>query len=134
MAGKTNRRKTSSKASSSSVKPRASAKKTTGKRKKISYKQEYVKLLEKTNKTLFKEVKAIRKAIVVPQKAKAEAFPRETQPSTIKSPKIKVRSGSVQEQILEQLSEITMKINARDAMFEDLVNSPGKIVGDFFND
>jgi hypothetical protein len=130
MAKKASGGKTSSKASSS-IKSSKSVK-AASKRKRISYKQEYVKLLEKTNKTLFKEVKAIRKAIVMPQKAQVEAFPKE--PTPIRKPAIKVRKGSVQEQILAELSEISYQINARDTMFDDLVNSPGKITGDYFND
>ena len=131
MAGKSTGGKTTSKASSS-IKPKKSVK-TASKRKRISYKQEYVKLLEKTNKTLFKEVKAIRKAIVIPQKAEVEAFPKTSSTPVVKSP-IKVRKGSIQEQILEQLSEISFQINARQNMFDELVDSPGKITGDYFHE
>ncbi len=132
------------KSSTSSLSPSAknTPKKATGKRKKISYKQEYVKLLEKTNKALLKDVKAIRKAIEIPKETKKvfpetyEAFPKdELRVSPIK-PTPKVRSGSVQEEILNQLNEISRQIRAREVMFDELVNSPGKLTmgEDFFND
>lgn len=136
MAKKLSSGKSSTKSLSSSVsKP---VKKTTRGRKKISYKQEYVKLLEKTNKVLLKEVKTIRKAIVMPkEEVYKEAFPQErTQPTTttIKKPAIKVRKGTIQEQILEELAEISYQIKARDIMFDELVNGSAKITGEYFND
>jgi|688.fasta_scaffold52828_3 hypothetical protein len=132
MAKKLSSGKTSTDSLSSSVKK--PVKKTTRGRKKISYKQEYVKLLEKTNKVLLKEVKTIRKAIVMPKEpvVSRQAFPKE--PTTIKKPVIKVRKGTVQEQILDELAEISYQIKARDTMFDDLVNGSGKITGDYFND
>lgn len=136
MAKKLSSGKSSTKSLSSSVsKP---VKKTTRGRKKISYKQEYVKLLEKTNKVLLKEVKTIRKAIVMPkEEVYKEAFPQERiQPTTttIKKPAIKVRKGTIQEQILDELAEISYQIKARDIMFDELVNGSAKITGEYFND
>ena len=46
------------------VKATAAKKKTTAKKtSRVSYKQEYIKLLQKTNKTLTKEIRGIKKAI-----------------------------------------------------------------------
>ena len=133
MAKKLSSGKPSTNSLSSSVKK--PVKKTTRGRKKISYKQEYVKLLEKTNKVLLKEVKTIRKAIVMPkEEIRREAFPKEPITTTIKKPVIKVRKGTVQEQILDELAEISYQIKARDAMFDELVNGSGKITGEYFND
>lgn len=133
MAKKLSSGKPSTNSLSSSVKK--PVKKTTRGRKKISYKQEYVKLLEKTNKVLLKEVKTIRKAIVMPkEEIRREAFPKEPITTTIKKPVIKVRKGTVQEQILDELADISYQIKARDAMFDDLVNGSGKITGEYFND
>lgn len=136
MAKKLSSGKSSTKSLSSSVsKP---VKKTTRGRKKISYKQEYVKLLEKTNKVLLKEVKTIRKAIVMPkEEVYKEAFPQERiqqTTTTIKKPAIKVRKGTIQEQILDELAEISYQIKARDIMFDELVNGSAKITGEYFND
>lgn len=137
MAKKLSSGKSSTKSLSSSVsKP---VKKTTRGRKKISYKQEYVKLLEKTNKVLLKEVKTIRKAIPMPkEEVYKEAFPQEkiqlTTTTTIKKPAIKVRKGTIQEQILDELAEISYQIKARDTMFDELVNGSAKITGEYFND
>jgi len=139
MAKKLGRGKSSTGSLSSAVKPstKASTKKATKKRKKIAYKQEYIKLLEKTNKTLFKEVKAIRKAIEVPSPSKVsyppdfEAFPKEEP----KKRAIKVKAGSIQEQILQELEELTRIVRARDIMFDELVNSPANTRGgDYFNE
>jgi hypothetical protein len=133
MAKKLSSGKPSTNSLSSSVKK--PVKKTTRGRKKISYKQEYVKLLEKTNKVLLKEVKTIRKAIVMPKEpVYQDAFPKERITTTIKKPVIKVRKGTVQEQILDELADISYQIKARDTMFDELVNGSGKITGEYFND
>jgi RAB protein geranylgeranyltransferase component A len=127
----------SSKASTGSLSPsvKKSTKKATKPKKKIAYKQEYIKLLEKTNKTFIKELKAIRKAIEVPSPSKYpedfEPFPKEDTKRII--PTRKVKAGSIQEQILQELEELNQQVRARDIMFDELVNSPASIRGDYFN-
>lgn len=128
------------KSSTSSLSPlakKSSKGKATGKRRKIAYKQEYIKLLEETNKLFRKEIKSIRKEIEKPkpspQSSSYEAFPKEEK--TIKKSPIKVRKGTVQEQILQELAEISHQIKARDKMFDDLINSsPRTDNTDYFNE
>jgi hypothetical protein len=111
------------------------AKKTTAKKtSRVSYKQEYIKLLQKTNKTLTKEIRGIKKAIEQPDFKVArepidysyEAFPKE--PSV--TPKIKNQPAkSIEQQILEQLQDIELQIRSRDMAFEDLVSGSAKLGG-----
>lgn len=131
----------SSKTSTGSLSPsvKTSTKKATKPKKKIAYKQEYIKLLEKTNKTFIKELKAIRKAIEVPSPSTSpskypadfEPFPKEETKRII--PTRKVKAGSIQEQILQELEELNQQVRARDIMFDELVNSPASLRGDYFN-
>jgi hypothetical protein len=95
--------------------------------KKTSYKQEYIKLLQKTNKTLTKDIKAIRKAIEQPKySSDYEAFPKE-EPFT-KSVE-EVGSGSIEEQILEKLQDVEIQIRSRDMQLNDLVEGSAKLGG-----
>lgn len=116
------------------VKSTAAKKKTTAKKtSRVSYKQEYIKLLQKTNKTLTKEIKVIKKAIEQPDFRAArepidysyEAFPKEPSvaPSKIKHQPAK----SIEQQILEQLQDIELQIRSRDMAFEDLVSGSAKL-------
>jgi len=117
------------------VKATAAKKKTTAKKtSRVSYKQEYIKLLQKTNKTLTKEIRGIKKAIEQPDFKVArepidysyEAFPKE--PSV--TPKIKHQPAkSIEQQILEQLQDIELQIRSRDMAFEDLVSGSAKLGG-----
>lgn len=110
----------------------ANKKKTAAKKtSRVSYKQEYIKLLQKTNRTLTKEIKGIKKAISQPEfkveraPVEYEAFPKE--PSvpfkTIQQPATK----SIEQQILEQLQDIELQIRSRDIAFEDLVSGSAKL-------
>ena len=122
------------------VKATAAKKKTTAKKtSRVSYKQEYIKLLQKTNKTLTKEIKGIKKAIEQPDFRAArepidysyEAFPKE--PSV--TPKIKNQPAkSIEQQILEQLQDIELQIRSRDMAFEDLVSGSAKLGGHGYED
>lgn len=117
------------------IKSTAAKKKTTAKKtsSRVSYKQEYIKLLQKTNKTLSKEIKIIKKAIEQPDFRGArepidysyEAFPKEPSvaPSKIKHQPAK----SIEQQILEQLQDIELQIRSRDMAFEDLVSGSAKL-------
>jgi hypothetical protein len=117
--------------------PAKSVKKTVGKKTsskakgRISYKQEYIKLLQKTNKTLTKEVKAIRKAISQPRQE--EAFPKEPTRRTKKEiPSFLPPATSIEQQILEQLIDLEIQIRSRDMAFEDLISGSAKLGG--YND
>jgi hypothetical protein len=100
--------------------------------KRIAYKQEYIKLLQKTNKTLTKEVKAIRKAIEQPRySADYEAFPKEPTKSIaipVKSPRTP-QTGTVEDHILNILQDIEIQIRQRDMIFEELVSGSSKLGG-----
>lgn len=124
------RKKISVAASSSKVKPKKASKKAKSS-KRISYKQEYVKLLQQTNKTLTKEVKAIRKAIEQPKYSPDyEAFPKETlaTPKPVKKP-TNAPTGTIEEQILNQLNEIESQIRQRDMIFDELASGSSKLGG-----
>ena len=106
---------------------------------RVSYKQEYIKLLQKTNKTLNKEIKSIRKAIeepefkatrkpIVYEPTTEEAFPREPKrPTPTPQP-----AKSIEQQILEQLQDIELQIRSRDMAFEDLVSGSAKLGGGLY--
>jgi anti-sigma28 factor (negative regulator of flagellin synthesis) len=137
-SGKTSQKapqKSAGKATTTSKK--VSAKKSS---KKVSYKEQYIKLLERTNKTLTKEVKAIKKAIDSTEYKKPyEAFPKDEpvyQPPYEAFPKDEpVYSGrgqekaptSIEEQILESLKELEQMVRSRDMIFEDLVSGNPKL-------
>lgn len=113
------------------IKSTAAKKKTTAKKtSRVSYKQEYIKLLQKTNKTLTREIKGIKKAIEQPDFRVArepidynyEAFPKEPSVTPKKQP-----AKSIEQQILEQLQDIELQIRSRDMAFEDLVSGSAKL-------
>lgn len=110
--------------------PKKISKPAKSSKKRISYKDEYVKLLQKTNKTLTKElratkedVKAIRKAIEYHPEAELpfEAFPKE-EPIKPTPAQPVVSPESIEAQILETLQDIEMQIRSRDMAFEDLIS------------
>ena len=118
------------------VAPPSKKSKASGKAKsssRASYKQAYIKLLEKTNKTLTRDVKAIRKAIEHPEykAATQEAFPREAfpkEPSPVQ-PTPTTTAPAIEQQILEQLRDIELQLRSRDTLFEDLVSGSPKLGG-----
>jgi hypothetical protein len=110
-------------------------KKTAKSNKRISYKEEYIKLLQRTNKTLTKEVKAIRKAIEQPREIPEafpyeapEAFPYEAPVQQIQHQQ-PISPGSIEEQILSTLREIEIEIRSRDMLLQDLVHGSAKLEG-----
>lgn len=129
-------RKNSAAASSSKTSKVSSTKpaktKAKGSKKRVNYKQEYIKLLEKNNKLLTKEVKAIRKAIEQPKELPSdfEAFPKETPTSVqTRTPAYRTKPGTIEDEILGKLTDIEVEIRSRDAIFEDLVHGSPKLTG-----
>jgi hypothetical protein len=109
--------------------PKKKASRTT--KKRISYKDEYVKLLQRTNKTLTKEVRAIKKAIEQPgaipqpQSSSFEAFPKEPSPIHYTPP----QPVSIEAQILATLQDLELQVRSRDMAFEDLMSGSAKLGG-----
>ena len=103
---------------------------------KVSYKAEYIKLLQKTNRTLTKEIKlqgkeikSIRKAIEQPDfkvnrepEEEFEAFPKEPSIIPIQPP-----SDSIEQQILDELRDLQLQVRSRNIAFDDLVYGSAKL-------
>lgn len=129
-SGKSSGKKSQSRSAVKTVTKKGSIKAKSSK-SRVSYKQEYIKLLQKTNKTLTKEVRAIRKAIEHPDYKKEpvfEAFPKdEPIAAPVKDP------TSIEEEILATLKDIELQVRSRDMIFEDLVSGSPKLVGGGMN-
>lgn len=117
-----------------SYKPKSVRAKSSSKPKKRSYKEEYIKLLEKTNKTLTKEVTAIRKAIEQPKEFPPdfEAFPKEETPATPPSAQARTTRDrttpqTIEEEILGKLTDIEMEIRSKDQLLDDLAHGSPKL-------
>lgn len=130
--GKKNSIKAAKSIKAAPVKKKASAK--TKSTRRVSYKEEYIKLLQKTNKTLSKEIKSIHKAIAQPEyrerKAIAyEAFP----PETLDTPPVATPAppapDSIEQQILNTLQDLELQVRSRDMAFEDLISGSAKLGG-----
>lgn len=122
-SGKSTPKKISVKAKSNKAKSK--------KPSRVSYKQEYIKLLQRTNKTLTKDIKAIRKAIEQPEFTPETAVPFEAFPYEAPVRKPILTQDSIEEQILSELRDIELTIRSRDMAFDDLVSGSGKLGGEF---